>query len=43
MHYVRIGGEPTSVTKKGKSKIGDDREVEMATALTTGNFASHNK
>lgn len=42
MSYVRIWGRGYVYYKKGKSKIDDDREVEMATAITMGNFASNN-
>lgn len=42
MSYIGIWGRGDVYYKKGKSKMGDDREVEMATALTMGNFAPHN-
>lgn len=35
-------GERRCLLQKRKEQNGDDREVEMATALTMGNFAPHN-
>lgn len=37
-----FGEEAMSIAKKGKSKIGDGREVKMATAITMDNFAPNN-
>ena len=42
MRYVGIRGRGYVYCKTGKSKKGDDREVEMATAITRGNFAPNN-
>lgn len=42
MSYIGIWGRGDVYYKKGKSKMGDDREVEKATALTMGNVAPHN-
>ena len=42
MRYVGIWGERLGLLQNRKSKIGDDREVEMATAITMGNLATNN-